>query len=263
MVTKFHFFQSGILVLVFLASISGCKQKEQEKQGINTLSEKEIEEGWILLFDGHSTRNWRGLFLDSMPEKGWVVNENALSVNTGKDSISERAGDIITINQYGDFDLKWEWRLLSKGGNSGLKYYFKEYDEDQNRYGLGLEYQILDDENFEGIIEGRMKPDDYHTLGALYELYPLSEKKKVNPLGEWNSSRVVSVKNHVEHWLNGMKILEYERGSDDFLERVAASKFRDAEGFGLFEKGHIMLQDHGGAIQFRNIKIREYPEPGD
>ena len=123
---------------------------------------------------------------------------------------------------------------------------------------MGLEYQLLDDDGHVWMENGRMKPNDYHTTGALYELYPTSKTKTIKPLGEWNSSRILSINNHVEHWLNGEKILEYQRGSDDFTEKVAASKFKDAEGFGLFEEGYIMLQDHGGAAQFRNIKILEF-----
>ncbi|MFC2124495.1 DUF1080 domain-containing protein [Bacteroidota bacterium] len=250
-------YQGFLLSLIFLTYLSGCNQKEQEKSDLNILSKKEIKEGWNLLFDGKSTENWRGVFKDTMPNYGWVIMENALSVNMEYDSTAPSGGDIITIDQFGDFDLRWEWRLMNKGDNSGLKYYYKEYDEEQNRYGLGLEYQILDDGDHEWMQEGKMKPNDYHTMGALYELYPPSETKKVLPLGEWNSSRVISNNNHVEHWLNGDKILEYERGSDDFKEKVSASKFRDAEGFGLFSEGHIMLQDHGGALQVRNMKIKE------
>ena len=254
---KIKFRQIILFSIVFVIGLAGCSQKAREKNEVNTLSEKEKEEGWRLLFDGRSTKGWRGVFKENIPEHGWKVMDNTLSVNIPYDSTAPRAGDIITIEQYGDFDLKWEWRLINKGDNSGLKYYYKEYDEDQNRYGLGLEYQLIDDKEHVGIEEGRMKPNDYHTLGALYELYAPSESKKVMPLGEWNTSRIVSANNHVEHWLNGEKILEFERGSADFMEKVKASKFRDAEGFGLFEKGHIMLQDHGGAIQIRNMKIRE------
>jgi sugar phosphate isomerase/epimerase len=230
---------------------------DQYRNKLNTLSEDEINDGWELLFDGHTTENWRGMFNNNMPAGGWVVKANALCANMDNDTTSKGGGDIITKRQFGDFDLKWDWRLMTKGGNSGLKYYLKEYDEKQNRYGLGLEYQLLDDNNFEWMSDGSMKPNDYHSLGGLYELYPPSESKKIMPLGSWNSSRIISVHNHVEHWLNGIKILEYKRGSLDFKKRIAASKFRDAKGFGLFEEGYIMLQDHGGAIQFRNIKIRE------
>jgi len=231
--------------------------KDQYRKKRNTLTEDEILDGWELLFDGRTTENWRGMYTDNMPAEGWVVKANALCANMDNDTTAKGGGDIITRRQFGDFELKWEWRLMTEGGNSGLKYYLKEYDENRNKYGLGLEYQLLDDNNFEWMLDGRMKSNDYHSLGGLYEIYPPSETKKVMPLGSWNSSRIVTLNNHVEHWLNGIKILEYERGSTDFKKRIAASKFRGAEGFGLFKEGHIMLQDHGGAIQFRNIKIKE------
>ena len=257
MIIETDLFRSKHLATISLIILFACSPKDQYQKKHNTLSDMEIQGGWRLLFDGQTTDNWRGVFKDNMPEYGWVIVDNTLSVNIDVDSTRSGASDIITIDQFGNFDLKWEWRLMNKGDNSGLKYYYKEYDEDKNRYDLGLEYQLLDDSDHEWMLEGKMKPNDYHTMGALYELYAPLEAKKVRPLGEWNTSRILSVNNHVEHWLNGEKILEYERGNDDFKEKVAASKFRDAEDFGLFKEGHILLQNHGGALQVRNIKIKE------
>jgi hypothetical protein len=107
------------------------------------------------------------------------------------------------------------------------------------------------------MLEGKMRPNDYHTLGALYEIYPASPDKLPSPLGLWNESMIICQGNHVEHWLNGKKILEYNRGSDDFRAKIAASKFKDIPGYGILAEGHILLQDHGSTIHFRNIKIKE------
>lgn len=179
-----------------------------------------------------------------------------LIVNATDGKESGNGGDIITTGQYSDFELSWEWKMLTKGGNSGVKYFVKEGLSGNNKYGAGLEYQILDDENFSWMLDGRMKPGDYRTLASLYEIYPATNKAP-KPLGEWNHSRILVQGKHVEHWLNGIKVLEYERGSEDFRKRVAESKFKTFENFGEAAEGHILLQDHGTKMAFRNIKIKE------
>jgi len=215
----------------------------------NTLSKKEKKEGWQLLFNGKNLRNWRGVNQSTLPDKGWEVADNSIEC-TG-----EKGGSIITNQQFGDFELSWEWKLVSKGSNSGLKYYVKERPGDTGGYGYGIEYQMLDDADY--VNRGQMKANDYHTTGAAYELYPPSPKKKEKPLGEWNKSRIVSKDGKVQHWLNGKMILEFDRFSNDFKEKVAQSKFKDVPDFGRHREGHILLQDHNSPVYFRNIKIRE------
>jgi hypothetical protein len=145
--------------------------------------------------------------------------------------------------------------MLTSGGNSGLKYCVVEGLSANTKYGYGLEYQILDDANHSWMLEGKMTAGDYRTVASLYELYA-AKNKKLRPLGQFNHSRVVCTGTRVEHWLNGIKVLTYERGSKDFRAKVAASKFKDIPGFGETEQGHILLQDHGSQVHFRNIKIR-------
>ena len=215
------------------------------------LTEEEVAQGWELLFDGVSPTGWCGIHSDMFPETGWEIRDGALvATGTGE-------GDIITVGQYGDFDLRWEWRMDTKGGNSGVKYLVQEEGDDTQKSGVGLEYQILDDANHEWMLQGKMEPNDYHTLGALYELYAPSAEKAPRPLGEWNTSRIVSHGGQVQHWLNGALILEVDRGSEDFRERIAASKFKDIEWFGRVDEGHILLQDHGSVVHFRSLKIRD------
>ena len=173
-------------------------------------------------------------------------------------SLTKNIGDIITKLKFNDFELIWEWKMLTKGGNSGVKYFVIEGLSSIPKHGEGLEYQLLDDKNHPWMLKGKMASNDYHTVGSLYEIYPALPDKRPSPLGLWNQSRIVCKNNQVEHWLNGKKILEYERGSNDFSERVAKSKMRQFPGFGLASKGHILLQDHGSIVHFRNIKIKEY-----
>jgi len=232
------------------ASLQVTPQVAAEKKSAdNQLSRKEIRDGWKLLFNGISFEGWRGINKEVFPAVGWKIKDGLIY------KTPEKGGDIVTMRKYGNFILEWEWKMASPGGNSGLKYFVNERTGDTGGYGYGLEYQILDDNDW--ISDGRMKTNDYHTLGALYELYPPLPGKMPNPLGEWNKSRIVSKGPDVEHWLNGKLILKYERGSTDFREKVAASKFRNVVGYGIMPEGHILLQDHDSEIYFRNLKIKE------
>jgi hypothetical protein len=240
----------------------GCVR--QDEQGVATskyaastaaLNQSE-EDGWKLLFDGETTSGWRGINQESFPSAGWKIENEILMVNATDGEESGNGGDIITTEQYSNFVFEWEWKMLSKGGNSGVKYFVKEGLSSNEKYGAGLEYQILDDENHEWMLEGKMQPGDYHTLASLYEIYP-AKNRSPKPLGEWNHSRIVVEGKHVEHWLNGTKVLEFERGSEDFRKKVAESKFSQYESFGEAKEGHILLQDHGSKVAFRNLRIRE------
>ena len=235
-----------IVLLLVICVVGGFTCQSKPKDKLNTLSTKELKENWQLLFDGKTTDNWRGEKSSSFPQKGWEINEGCL--------VSRGGGNIVTKQEYGNFDLKWEWKMETKGGNSGIKYFVKE----NKGVVLGIEYQMLDDINFEWMSNGQMKPNDYHTNAAVYELYPTSPDKKNKPIGEWNESRILSQGSHVEHWLNGIKIAEYERGSDDFKARVAHSKFKDVDNFGLHAEGMLMLTDHESVVYFRNLKIRKF-----
>jgi sugar phosphate isomerase/epimerase len=231
--------------------------KKRYAQPANSLTSQEKKEGWKLLFDGKSTDNWRGINQKSFPLSGWKLENGELIACAVGGAESGNGGDIITKKQYGKFILKWEWLMETKGGNSGLKYFVQEGIGSNKGYGFGLEYQLLDDKNHPWMIEEKMKPNDYHTLGALYELYPASPLKHSNSLGLWNESMIVCKGNRVEHWLNGQKILEYDRESDDFKAKIAASKFKDVAGYGILPQGYILLQDHGSIIHFRNLKIKQ------
>ncbi|MDX9881561.1 MAG: DUF1080 domain-containing protein [Prolixibacteraceae bacterium] len=231
--------------------------KQKYAAPVNSLSKQEKTEGWQLLFDGKSANQWRGINQKSFPEKGWKIENGELVACVHGGAESANGGDIITKKKYGNFILKWEWNMKTKGGNSGLKYFVQEGLGNNKGYGFGLEYQLLDDKYHAWMLNGKMQPNDYHTLGSLYEIYPASADKRPNPIDLWNESMIVSKGNHVEHWLNGKKILEYNRSSNDFKEKIAASKFKDIPGYGVIPEGHLLLQDHGSIIHFRNIKIKE------
>lgn len=248
---SFRGFSYTVYLLTVLL-LSDCANQETQK---HTSGAAEAEE-WKFLFDGKTTMGWRSINRETFPTEGWEVADGMLMVNAVDGKESGNGGDIITVEQYADFVLDWEWKMLTKGGNSGVKYFVKEGLSDNEKYGVGPEYQILDDENFPWMRDGRMQPGDYRTLASLYEIYP-AKNKSPKPLGEWNRSRIVAQGKHVEHWLNGSKVVEYERGSDDYRKKVAASKFAQYENFGEEAKGqHILLQDHGSKMAFRNIKIK-------
>ena len=231
--------------------------KERYATPVNVLSKAEKKEGWKLLFDGKSTDLWRGINTTEFPKTGWKIENGDLIAFSYGGAESGNGGDIITKKQYSEFTLKWQWRMETKGGNSGVKYFVQEGLGSNKGYGFGLEYQLLDDNFHPWMLQGKMKPFDYRTLGSLYEIFPAAETKQPSPLGLWNESMIVCKASKIEHWLNGKLILEYSRNSDDFKAQIAASKFKDVPNFGVNQQGHILLQDHGSIIHYRNLKIKE------
>jgi len=224
-------------------TITACSNKH------NQLSPVEQGEGWELLFDGQSLDNWK--VYNAEGTGSWLVEDGLLAASgTGSDS----DGYIITKKQYNNFDLKFEWKI-AEGGNSGVLYHVIESERYSTPYLTGPEYQLVDDVGFPSELE------EWQKTGADYAMYvPDKDKKKLNPVGEWNSSRIVFDNGHVEHWLNGEKILEFEAWTDEWFELKNSGKWKTTPDYGLSSVGHISLQDHGSRIWFRNMKIKELPK---
>lgn len=219
----------------------------------NNLTQHEREDGWEMLWDGVSTKGWRAAKLEDFPDKGWVIEDGELTVLSTGGAESAAGGDIVTEETYKDFELKVDFKL-TEGANSGIKYYVDTELNKGEGSSIGLEYQILDDERHPDAKLGNHKGS--RTLASLYDLIQAEPDKPANPIGEWNTARIVSKDNHVEHWLNGVKVLEYERGSEEYRKLVKESKYVDWPNFGELEEGQILLQDHGDRVSFKNIKIK-------
>ena len=226
----------------------------------NTLSDKEKAAGWKLLFDGKTTTGWRGAHKEGFPESGWKIENGALTVLKADGKESTNGGDIVYgTEEFAAFELCLEFKI-TEGANSGVKYFVTE-QEKQKGSAYGLEYQILDDSRHPDAKLYTSFPGS-RTLASLYDLIK-AENKRFNGIGSWNQAVVrVYPNNHVEHWLNGFKTLEFERGSEAFRELVKGSKYADKAYnepilFGEAPKGRILLQDHGDEVAFRSIKIRE------
>jgi len=226
----------------------------------NTLTEQEKRMGWRLLWDGKTTEGWRSARGPKFPEKGWEVKDGVLSVLASGGAESANGGDIITEEKFSDFELIVEFKI-TEGANSGIKYFV---DAELNKgpgSSIGLEYQILDDKKHPDAKKG---VEGNRTIASLYDLIPASNLsvpsrgKDFLGIDTWNRARIVVRGNHIEHWLNGFKMVAYERNTPMFRALVAYSKYSVWPKFGEFPQGHILLQDHGDKVSFRSIKVREF-----
>lgn len=238
--------------VISLLLVAGCKTGDKntemnEDPMANTASEQTASnpagEGWTLLFDGQTMDGWRTF--KNQENDSWEIVDGTLHCKPFDDA--KKRADLMTVNQYGDFELAFEWKIAPQSNSGVIFRVTEEYDQP---YFTGPEYQVLDD----GGYPGEVKEENFS--GGNYDMHaPVN--KKLNPVGEWNTSRLLVDGNHVEHWLNGDKVVEYEIGSEDWKNRKAKSKWNDVEGYAVPTLGHIDLQDHGNEVWFRNIMIRE------
>lgn len=224
---------------------------EEQNYIANTLTENQTARGWRLLWDGRTTNGWRSARSETFPDHGWTIRDGLLSVEASGGAESRNGGDIITTEEFANFDLELDFRI-APGGNSGIKYFVDPELLRGEGSAIGLEYQILDDERHP---DAQMGVAGNRTLASLYDLIPAAGKRP-NPPGEWNRARIIVRGNHVEHRLNGGRVVEYERGTQIFRALVAYSKYKDWPRFGELPAGPILLQDHGDAVSFRSIRIR-------
>lgn len=230
----------------------------------NVLTESEILAGWKLLWDGESSKGWISAKSENFPSKGWSMKNGMLTVEKADGGESTNGGDIITTAKYRNFILEVDFSI-TEGANSGIKYFV---DPELNKgagSAIGCEFQILDDKNHP---DAKLGVKGNRTLGSLYDLIPADGKiyspflpsvKPMNGIGGWNRARIVVRGNKVEHYLNGCKLVEYDRGTQQWRALVAYSKYKDWPGFGETPEGHILLQDHGDKVSFRNIKMLVLP----
>lgn len=270
MCRSFTHYLVPVLLLVFFLSCGSRQengpaepmqaeaQSAKKKAGLNTLNDQEKIESWILLFDGKTFEGWRGLGREDIPEGHWIIEDDAIKKVPGKDVPLQEdgqplaGGDLMTVQTFENFELSLEWKI-SPAGNSGVKYNVSEKMSTSHppQYAaLGFEYQILDDERHPDSLIS-----ETHRAGALYDLIAPAGKN-LNPVGEFNTSRIILNGNHGEHWLNGTKVLEYDLDTPEMDAFVAGSKYKNITDFAKKRKGHIVLQDHTDAVWFRNIKIR-------
>lgn len=264
----------GIVVLVALISfmgIDGCSSRSESNSSEanevaskstssenNNLTEEEKAAGWRLLFDGRTFEGWRSLGRDKIPTNLWEIDQESIhKINTGEveslaDGRPAEGGDLITVEKFDNFELSFEWRV-EPGGNTGLKYNVSEEMSLENGVSaLGFEYQLGDDGN-----DPNSDRKASHRVGALYDLFPTNTKVEINPIDQFNKSRLLVRGNQVEHWLNGEKILAFEFGSSRLDSAYKISKFKNIKDFHKKRKGHLVLQNHKDDAWFRNLKIRE------
>ncbi len=254
--TKLSMLFTVFIILIFAIGCSKESKKVEKTVGPNILTKKEINEGWQLLFDGKTLDGWKGIGINGVPEGHWKIENGAIrkiasgEVPTLPDGQPLKGGDLITKKTFKDFELKFEWKI-SSGGNSGVKYNVDENVsiEQGSSHALGYEYQVLDDEKH----KDNLNPT--HRAGSLYDLIEAKDKT-LKPVGEYNTARIVFVGNHLEHWLNGKKVVETDTNTPEFQELFKKSKYYKYPNFTVHKDAHIVLQDHGNDCWYRNIKIK-------
>jgi len=218
----------------------------------NTLTEREKKDGWKLLWDGKTTTGWRGAKLKTFPEKGWTIRDGVLTVAETGGGEAAAGGDIVTVDEFENFELIVEFKI-TKGANSGIKYFVDTELNKGEGSSIGCEFQILDNANHP---DAKLGVNGNRTMAGLYDLIP-PVGARGNGVGEWNRARIVVQGRKVEHWFNAFKTVEYERATQMWRALVDNSKYKVWPAFGERAKGHILLQDHGNTVMFRSIKIRE------
>lgn len=238
-------------LLLSLFLLFSSQAHAQDGDAHNTLTAEERADGWELLFDGETTDEWRGYNDESFPDAGWVVEDGVLTIRGSDGSVEGSGGDIVTKKSYDDFVLKLEWKI-SEGGNSGIFYRALEQPT-QAIYWSAPEMQVLDNANHPDANRGE---DGNRKAGSLYDLIP-ADPQTFTGHGEWQDVMIVADGNHIEHWLNGEKVLEYNLWTPEWYQMIRDSKFRNHPEFGDMREGLIGLQDHGTTAHFRNIMIKE------
>ena len=268
-----------VLALALALTFTGCSSTGAQSgssaleagAGPNQLTRAERNAGWRLLFDGKTLAGWRGLGYAGVPTAHWTVEDGAIrkianeKVPPGPDGKRQPGGDLMTVATFKNFELEWDWKM-SPAGNSGLKYNVSEElsggqpsnvlrpatgSAGVSHSAIGFEYQMIDDDRHS---DGKLPT---HRSGALYDMITTDARKQLKPIGEWNHSRIVFNGSHGEHWLNGIKVVEYELGSPALDSAFKASKFRSMPWYTQRRTGHIVLQDHGDDVWVRSLKIRE------
>jgi hypothetical protein len=256
---KIGCFYKTLIILsgcIMAFQVVGCNIVEKNNSVVtenttpNTLSKQEQKDGWRLLWDGKTTEGWHSAASESFPTGGWAIKDGELIVGAE----GRGGGDIITREKFSSFELSFDYKT-TLGCNSGIKYLVQPNTSASRSLGamIGPEFQILDDATHPDAKAGR---NGNRMEGSLYDIFPAAKDKKSKPIGEWSTGRIIVKGTHVEHWLNGNKVLEFERNSQAYLDAVAQSKFNAVPGYGEWPDGYILIQEHGNLVSFRNIKIR-------
>lgn len=225
----------------------------------NQLTDNEKRKGWRFLWDGKTTKGWRGAKLDKFPDKGWEMKDGILTVLSSGGAESRNGGDIVTEDSFSDFELNVDFKI-TEGANSGIKYFVDPELNKGEGSAIGMEFQVLDDKAHPDAKQGK---NGNRTVASLYDLIRAENAnnargKNFKGVGKWNNARIVVKGGHVEHWLNQVKVVEFDRFSQPFKALVEKSKYEKWENFGRLPEGLLLLQDHGDEVSFKNIKIREY-----
>jgi hypothetical protein len=241
-------------VLIFLSAgnwVNGQTNNPDNNEKDNILTQKEINDGWKLLFDGKTSAGWMNAKTKKFPESGWNIKDGILIFDPSIKSATG-GGDIVTTDKFRNFELIVDFKY-KLGGNSGIKYFIDTEKNNGTLASIGCEYQILDDKNHP---DAKLGISGNRTLAGLYDLIAPKPKLDNGP-DKWNRAKILVNGNHVEHWLNGQMTVSYERNNEAWKALVATSKFKDSPGFGEAAEGRLLLQAHGDLVSFKNIKIRE------